>query len=71
MTNTLLKCKDISRLDLSKSVFSNEDDLKYYMSEYEYHLDQVKTSYAEVMYHVDKAQKLLYLIEKSNKNLNG
>lgn len=67
MTN-ILKIKDISPVDLSKSIPLSED-LEHYLSEYEYHLDQVKTSYSEVMYHVDKAQKLIYLIEKCNKNL--
>jgi hypothetical protein len=60
----------ISSLDLSKFKYSHDAELKYTISEYEYHLRQLHASLKDVNHHLDKCNECLYLIVERSKNLN-
>ena len=65
-----LTIHNISVMDLSKSTLSPESDLKYAISQYQYHLNELYVALKEMNHHLDKCNEWVYLVEKFSKNLN-
>jgi hypothetical protein len=62
--------KNISVMDLSKSVNLPSADLNYALYQVEYHLRQICLSMKEVNHHLDKYNEWIYFVGKLSKNLN-